>query len=85
MDNLGIVEATNDLEDGIDGANVGKEGVAETGTGGGTARKTSNIVDGQVGGDDRLGLVFLNKPVEAVIRDEDARLLGLDSGIGEVL
>lgn len=32
VDNLGIIEATNDLEDGIDGANVRQEGVAETGS-----------------------------------------------------
>lgn len=85
MDDFGIVEATNDLEDGIDGTDVRKEGVAKTGTSGGTARETSNIVDGQVGGDDRLGLVFLNKPIEALVGDDDARLLGIDGGIGEVL
>jgi hypothetical protein len=85
VNNLSIVEATNNLEDGIDGTNVRKEGVAETGTSGRTARETSNIVDGQVSRDDGLGLVFLNKPIEAFVGDDDARLLGFDGGIGEIL
>lgn len=32
VDNLGIVKTPDDLEDGIDGANVRQEGIAETGT-----------------------------------------------------
>lgn len=32
VDNLGVIEAPHDLEDGIDGANVRQEGIAETGS-----------------------------------------------------
>lgn len=85
VDDLGIIESTDDLEDGIDGADVGQESVAETSTGGGTAGKTGDIVDSQVGGNARLGLVLLAKPIEALIGDDDASLLGVDGGIGEVL
>lgn len=50
VNDLGIVETSYDLEDGIDGANMRKESVAETGTSRGTACQTSDIVDGKVGG-----------------------------------
>lgn len=85
MDNLGIVEASDDLEDGIDGTDMRQEGVTKTSTSGGTARQTSNVVDGQVGRHDRLGLVVLYQPVEALIGDEDARLFWVDGGIWKVL
>lgn len=84
VNNLSIVEATNDLEDGIDSTNVRQESVAETGTSRSTTSKTSDIVDGQVGGDLGLGLVLLAQPVEALVGDEDARLLRVDGSIGEV-
>lgn len=85
VDNLGIIESADNLEDGIDGADVRQESIAETSAGGGTAGKTSNIVDSQVGGDARLGLVLLAQPVEALIGNDDAGLLGVNGGIGEVL
>lgn len=84
VDDLGVVEATDDLEDGIDGTDVRQEGVTETGTGGGTTGQTGDIIDRQVGGDARLGLVVLTEPVEAVIGDDDTSLFGVDGGIGEV-
>jgi len=50
VDNLGIIETSDDLEEGIDGADVRQEGVTETGTSGGTTGQTSNVVDGLVSG-----------------------------------
>ena len=32
VDDFGVVEGADDLEDAVDGADVGKEGVSETGT-----------------------------------------------------
>ncbi len=49
VDDLGIVEASNDLEDGIDRSNVRQESVAETRTGRRTSCQASDIVDSQVG------------------------------------
>lgn len=85
MDNLGIVKASNYLKDGIDGTDVGQEGVSKTSTSRRTAGETSDIINGQVGRDDRLGLVLFNKPVEAVIGNDDTGFLGVDGGIREVL
>ena len=84
VDDLGIVEATDDLEDGVDGANVGQERVTETSTGGGTTGQTGDVVDGQVGRNLGLGLVLLAEPVEALIGDDDTGLFGVDGSVGEV-
>lgn len=85
VDDLGIIEASHHLEDGIDSANVRQESVSKTGTGGSALCETGDVVDGQVGRHDRLGLVVLDEPVEAVIGDNDTRLFGVDCGIGKVL
>lgn len=85
VNNLGIVKATYDLEDGIDSANMRQEGVSKTSTRRGTTGETGNIVDGQVGGHNRLGLVLFHEPVEPLIGYDDAGLLGLNSGIRKVL
>ncbi len=85
VDDLSIVETPNDLEDGIDGTNVRQEGIAKTGTGRGTAGQASDVIDGEVGGNSRLGVVFLAQPVVARIGDDDTGFFRVDSGIGEVL
>lgn len=85
VNNLGIVEAANHLEDGIDGTDMRQESVSESGTGGGTTGQTSNIVDCQVGWHARFGVVFLAEPVVSLIGHNDASLLGVDGGIWEVL
>lgn len=84
MDDLCIVEATNHLKDGIDGTNVRKEGIAQTSTGGCTTGQAGNIVDSQVCRDAGFGLVLLDQPVVTVVRDDDARLLGVDGSVGKV-
>ncbi len=85
VDDLSVVETPNDLEDGIDSTNVGQESIAETSTGRGTSGQTSDIIDSEVGGNSRLGVVFLAQPVVPFIGDDDAGLFRVDSGIGEVL
>lgn len=84
VNDLGIIEAANHLEDGIDSANVRQERVTKTSTSRGTAGQTGNIIDGQVGGNLGLGLVVVAKPIEPVIGDDNTGLLGVDGGIGEI-
>lgn len=84
VDNLSIIEAANHLEDGIDSADVRQEGVTQSSTSRGTTGQTGNIVDGQVGRNLGLGLVMLAEPVEPLIGDDNAGLLGVNGGIGEV-
>ena len=57
MDDLGVVEASDNLEDGIDRTDVRQESVSESSTGRGTTGQTSDIIDGQVGGDLRFRLL----------------------------
>lgn len=84
MNNLGIIEAPNDLEDGIDGTDVRQERVTQTGTSRGTTGQTGDIIHSQVGGNHGLGLVMGAEPVEALIRDDDTSFFGVDGGKGEV-
>ena len=84
MDDLGIIEASDHLEDGIDSANMRQESISETGTSGGTSCQTSNIVHRQVSRYSRLGFVLFAKPVISSIRNNDTSFLGVDSGIREV-
>ena len=84
VDDLSIVEAAHNLEDGVDSADVGQEGVTKASTGRGTARQTGDVVDGQVGRHPRLGVVHLAEVIVAVVGDEHAGLLRVDGGIGEV-
>jgi len=84
VNDLGVIEATDDLEDGVDGADVGQERVSETGTGGCTTGQTSNVIDREVSGHLGLGLVLLAQPVEAVIGHDDTGLFGVDGSVGEV-
>lgn len=77
VDNLGVVEAADDLEDTVDSANVRQESVAETSTGRCTSGQTGNVNAGEERCDFRLGLVGLTQPVEALIGDGDTRFLRL--------
>ena len=85
VDDLGIVEASYDLEDGIDGSDMRQESVAQTSTGRCASRQASNVVDGHMCGHFRLWLVLLVEPVIPLIRHDDTRLFGIDGGIWEVL
>lgn len=85
MNDLGIIEAADDLENGIDSADMRQEGVSESGTGGSAPGQTSDIVDRQVGRYSGLGLVLLAQPVVALVGDDDASLLGLNGSVREVL
>lgn len=84
VNDLGIIETPDDLENGIDGTNVRQESVTQTSTSGGTTGQTGNIINRQVGGDLGLGLVVIAKPVEALIRDDHTSFFGVDGSIGEV-
>jgi hypothetical protein len=59
VNDLCIIEAAHNLEDGIDGTDVGQERISKTSTGGRATGQTSNVIDSEIGGNDRFGLVFL--------------------------
>lgn len=84
MDNLGVIESTDDLEDTVDGTDVRQESVAETSTGRSTGGQTGNVDAGQERRDPGSGLVDVGEPVEALVGDGDTSLLGVDGRVREV-
>ena len=79
VDDIGVVECSNHLENTVDCTDVRQEGVSETGTGGCTSGKTGDINTGQIGSDGGLGLVQIDEPVMTGIRYEDSGLFGVAS------
>ena len=77
MDHLRIVERPHDLEYPINGPNVGKEGIAETCTGGGAGCETGDVDTCQEGGDTGFWLVDFAEPFEARVRDGDTSFFGV--------
>ena len=59
---------TDDVEDGVNGANVRQERVAEPLALRGALHEASNVDDGEVRGHTRGWLVQLTKPVESLVR-----------------
>lgn len=84
VNDLSIIEAPYNLENGIDRTDVRQEGVTQTSTSRRTTGQSRDIVDGQVGGDSGLGVVFLAQPVVPRVWDNDAGLFWVDGGIGKV-
>ena len=56
--NLDIIEAADDLEEGVNGANVGKEGIAKTGTSRGATSQAGNVIDCEVRRHPRLWVIL---------------------------
>jgi hypothetical protein len=77
VDDLGVVECPDTLEDTVDGPDVRQEGVTKTGTGRGASCQTGNVDAGEecrhLGG----RLVDLAQPVESRVRYRDTSLLGV--------
>lgn len=59
MDDLGIIETANNLEDGINGPDMRKEGVAKPSSSRCPSRQTSDIIDREVGRDPGLWLIMV--------------------------
>lgn len=62
VDNIGLIESTADVEDGINGTDVGQESVTESLSGRGALHQTSNIDHSQPGGDLLIRSVVLGEP-----------------------
>lgn len=84
VDDLGVVETPHHLKNGVHGANMRQESIAETRTGRRATGQTSNVIDGQIGRDDGFWLVLLHEPVEALVRHDDTGFFGVNGGIGEI-
>lgn len=85
MNDFGIIKAPYDLEDGVDGTDVGQESIAQPGSSRGASGQTSDIVDCEVGRNTGLGLILLAKPIEPGVGDDDSSLLRINGCVGEIL
>lgn len=75
VDDLGVVECSDALEDTVDSTDVGQESVSETSSGRGTSGQTGDINTGQESGDLGFRLVQVAEPKESLVRDGDTGLL----------
>jgi len=85
VDDLGIVEAPNDLEDGIYGADVREKLVTKASTSGRAAGQPGNVEDGEVGGNAGLWVELVAQPIEAGIGDDDPGFFGVNGSVREIL
>ncbi len=85
VDDLGVIKTPHDLEDSIDGTDMGQEGIPKPGASGGTTRQASDVVYGKIGGHSGLGVVLLAEPVEPGVRNDNSCFLGVDGGIRKIL
>ena len=85
VDDVRIVEGAHDVDDAVDGFDVREEGVAESGAARGALDESGDVDDLEVRLDHGLGFVVVDEPVEAFVRDVDARGVRVDGAEGEVL
>jgi hypothetical protein len=76
---FGIIKGSNNLENTIDGSDMGQESVPEACACRGTCREAGDIDTGKKSWDARYRLVGLAKPFEAWIRNRDASFLQIES------
>lgn len=72
VNDLGVIECSDDLEDTVDSSDVGQEGVSETCSGGCSSGKTGDIDTCQESWDFGFGFVEVAKPQESFIWNGDS-------------
>ncbi len=82
--NVAALEAADDVEDGVDFADMGEELVAEAFALGGAADDAGDIDDAEQRGDEFVGGDADADFFEAVVRDGDDADVGLDGGEGVI-
>ena len=80
-----VLERARDVEHAVDGRDVGQKRVAQPFPVGRPLDQARDVDNLQERGHLRFGLVQVDKPLEAVVRDVDARRVGLDRAEREVL
>ena len=85
MGHVAVLEAANHMDDGVGGADVGQELVAQTFTLGGALHKTGDVHKLDDGGGHLLGLVQLGKPGQPLIGHGHHAHVGVDGAEGIVV
>ena len=84
MDDVGVVEAAEDVYDGVGFTDVGEEFVAEAFALAGALDESGDVDDFHGGGDDVGGLHELDEAVEALVGYSDDADVGLYGAEGKV-
>jgi hypothetical protein len=84
VDDLGVVEAADDVADGVGGADVAEELVAEAFALGGAFDEAGDVDKLHRGGDEALGLDELGDLGEALVGHGDDAGVGVDGAEGVV-
>ena len=85
MGDVVVLEASDDVGDGVDLADIGEELVAETLALARAAHEARDVDEGEAGRDDLLGMGELGQPHQARIGHRDLADIGLDRAEGIVL
>ena len=85
MDNLFVLESSDNVVDSIDGINVRQESVSKTFTLTGSLDETSNISNGQLSQNLTLGLEDITKLIKSFIWDVNFGGIRVNSTEGIVL
>ena len=78
MDDVIVIEAAHNLDDGIDLPNGGEEFVAEAGTLGGSFDEAGDINEFDRCRDDFLGLADFSQHLKPIVRNRDHTDIGVD-------
>ena len=84
VDDVAVVEAAQDVQDGVALADVGQELVAEALAAAGAAHQTGDVDDVDRGRDRALGLADLGKHLQALVRDVGGAEVGFDRAEREI-
>ena len=84
MDDVAVVEAAEDVQDGVGLADVGQELVAEAFTAGGALHQTRDVHDLHRGGNGALGLANLRQHLQTLVRNGSGTHVGFDRAEREI-
>ena len=84
MDDVGVVEAADHVNDGVGGPDIGQELVAQPLALGGALHQTGDVHKLHHGGGGLFGLVEVGKPVQAAVGDGHHAHIGVDGAEGVV-
>lgn len=78
MVDVAVLKAANHMDDGVGGADVAEELVAQPLTLGGALNKTGDVHEFDHGGGGFLGLMELGKPIQPLVRHGHDAHIGVD-------
>ena len=85
MGHVGVLKAPHHMDDGIGGADIGQEFVAQALALGGALHQTGDVHEFHHGGGGLLGLIEVGKPAQPLVRHADHAYIGVDGAEGVIV